>query len=146
MVVVSLVLMWYCVSMLCKFTAFLGTLHWRAGAEDMGHFEVSVLEVLILFEHWAGHWLLSENISISSVPVSQGIEIGQRCQCISSMVRALGKLSGGIWQVFTLSGWFSHFQGTNTVLTRSHLVNVSKRTVGSWVIQQVQVRSFWMER
>ena len=96
----------YSVSLLCKFSAFCGSLHWPAGAEDMGHFGVSYLEVLILFEQWAGHRLLSEKvtrphvraqrpISISSVPVSEGIEIRQMCRSISSLVRALGKLPCG---------------------------------------------------
>ena len=49
---------------------------------------------LILYEEWAGHRLLSEKvtrphvrahrpISISSVPVSEGIEIRQGCRFIS---------------------------------------------------------------
>ena len=86
---------------------FLGTLQWPAGAEDLGHFGCSFLEVLILFEQWAGHRLKSEKatrphirpnrpISISSVPVSEGIEIRQECQFISSLLRALGKLPGGV--------------------------------------------------
>ena len=50
----------YSVGILCKFTAFLGTLHWPVDAVDMGHFGVSSLEILFLFEQWAGHRLLSE--------------------------------------------------------------------------------------
>ena len=49
----------YSVGILCKFTAFLGTLHWPMGSDDMGHLGVSFLELLILFEQWAGHRLLS---------------------------------------------------------------------------------------
>ena len=70
---------------------FLGSLHWPADSGDLGHFGISYLEVLILFEQWAGHRLLSEKvtrphvrahrpISISSVPVSEGIEIRQGCR------------------------------------------------------------------
>ena len=33
----------YSVGILCKFTAFLGTLHWPMGSEDPGHFGVSFL-------------------------------------------------------------------------------------------------------
>ena len=51
------------VGILCKFTAFLGSLHWPVDAVDMGHFGVSFLEVLILFEQWAGHRLLSEKVT-----------------------------------------------------------------------------------
>ena len=53
------------------------------GSEDVGHFEVSFLELLILFEQWAGHGLLGEKVTrphvrdnrpilIPSVPVSEG--------------------------------------------------------------------------
>ena len=97
----------YSVGILIRFTSFLRHLHWPSGSVDMGHFGVSFLELLILFEHWAGHRLLSEKvtrphvragrpISVSSVPVSEGIEIRHGCQFISSLVRALGKLPGGL--------------------------------------------------
>ena len=39
--------------LLCKFTAFLGSLHWPVDAVDMGHFGVSFLEVLILLMGWS---------------------------------------------------------------------------------------------
>ena len=99
---------WPCsVSILIRFTSFLNTLHWPSGAHDFGHFGISFLELLILFEQWAGHGLLSEKvtrphlrayrpISIPSVPVSEGIEIRHGCQFISSLVRALAKLPGGL--------------------------------------------------
>ena len=75
---------------------------------DLGHFGVSFWELLILFEQWAGHRLLREKVTrpharanrptlmIPSVPVSEGIEIRQGCQFISSLVRALSKLPGGL--------------------------------------------------
>ena len=52
----------YSVGILYKFTAFLGSLHWPVGSEDMGHFGVSFLELLVLFEQWAEHRLLSEKV------------------------------------------------------------------------------------
>ena len=65
------------------------------------------MELLILFEQWAGHRLLSEKVTgphvragrsilFPSVPVSEGIEIRHVGQFISSLIRALAKLSGGI--------------------------------------------------
>ena len=92
---------------LCKFTTFLGSLHWPVDAVDLGHFGVSFLELLILFEQWAGHRLLSEKVTrphvragrpilLPSVPVSEGIEIRHGCQFLSSLVRALCKLPGGL--------------------------------------------------
>ena len=97
----------YSVGVLVRFTSFLGTLHWPSGSLDLGHFGISFLELLILFEQWAGHRLLSEKITrphvragrpilVPSVPVSEGIEIRHGCQFISSLVRALGKLPGGL--------------------------------------------------
>ena len=69
----------------------------------MGHFGVSFLEILILFEQWASHRLLSEKVTrphvranhsilIPSVSVSQGIETRHGCQFVSGLVRALSKL------------------------------------------------------
>ena len=51
------------VGFLVKFTSFLGTLHLPTGSDDLGHFGVSFLELWILFEHWAGHRLLSEKVT-----------------------------------------------------------------------------------
>ena len=75
---------WSCsVSILIRFTSFLNTLHWPSGTEDFGHFGISFLELLIHFEQWAAHRLLSEKVTwahvrairpilIPSVPVSEG--------------------------------------------------------------------------
>ena len=50
----------YSVGILVRFTSFLNTLHWPSGSDDLGHFGVSFVELLILFEQWAGQRLLSE--------------------------------------------------------------------------------------
>ena len=87
-------------AILVRFTSFLGILHWPSSSVDLGHDGISFLELLILFEQWAGHRLLGEKvtrphvragrpISVSSVPVSEGMEIRHGCQFISSLVRAL---------------------------------------------------------
>ena len=97
----------YSVSILIKFTSFLNTLHWPSGSDNLGHFWSSLLELLILFEQWAGHRLLSEKVTrphvranrpilIPSVPVAEGIEIRHGCQFLRSLVRALAKLPGGL--------------------------------------------------
>ena len=73
----------YSVGILVRFTSFLSHLRWPTGSADMGHFGISFLELLILFEQWAGHRLLSEKVtrphvragrpfSVSSVPVFRG--------------------------------------------------------------------------
>ena len=62
---------------------------------------------MILFEQWAGHRLLSAKVTrphvranrpilIPSIPVSEGIEIRHGCQFLSSLLRALAKLPGGL--------------------------------------------------
>ena len=100
----------YSVSILVRLTSFLNTLRWPSGSVDLGHFGVSSMELLILFEQWAGHRLLSEKVTrphvranrpilILSVSVSEGIEMRHGCQFLGSLVRALTKLPGGL-------GWF----------------------------------------
>ena len=79
------------------------------------------MELLILFEQWAGHRLLCERVTwphvranrpilIPSVPVSEGIEIRHGCQFLSSVVRVLAKLPGGLGTVSALSTRFSYVQ------------------------------------
>ena len=92
-------------AVLCEFSSLLGSLLWLADTGDLGHFGVSNLEVLVLFEQWAGQQRLPSEkvtrphvrahrpISIPSMFVSEGIEIRQECRSISS---APGKLLGGI--------------------------------------------------
>ena len=93
------------VIILVRFTSFLGTLHWPSVLLIWVILGVSFLELLILFEQWAGHRLLSEKVTrphvragrsilLPSVPVSEGIEIRHGCQFLSSLVRALAKLPG----------------------------------------------------
>ena len=97
----------YSVGILVRFTSFLNTLHWPSGSVNLGHLGISFLELLILFEQWAGHRLLSGKVTrphvranrpilIPSVPVSEGIEIRHGCQFLSRLLRALSKLSGGV--------------------------------------------------
>ena len=64
------------------------------------------MELLILFEQWAGHRLLSEKVTRPHVrPVSEGIEIRQGCQFISSLVGALSKLPGGLGRFSAMWCW-----------------------------------------
>ena len=50
------------VSALCKFSAFPSSLHLPAVAGDLCHRGVSFVELLVLFEQWSGHRLLSEKV------------------------------------------------------------------------------------
>ena len=98
--------------MAIKFTSFLGTLHWPTGGDDLSHFGISFLELLILSEQWADLRFLSAKVTgphvranrpilIPSVPVSEGIEIRHGCQFISSQV-CYG-FAAGVWEVELLA-------------------------------------------
>ena len=135
-------------------------MHWPTGSEDLGFFVVSFLELLILFEQWAGHRLLSEKVTrrrvranrpilIPSVPVSEETEIRHFCQFISSVVR-------WYWQVPALWSWFSYVQvkaswvgiSVLMVLSQDHwnpvIISALRLFVGFWGIPKDQLRSFWM--
>ena len=59
----------YSVSILVVFTASLSTIRWQEGLNDMGKFGVSYVEILVIFEKWAGHRLLPEK----TVPIDAGL-------------------------------------------------------------------------
>ena len=71
----------YSVGILCEFTAFLGSLHWPVDAVDMGHFGFLFLELLILFENWAGHRLLSEKVTRPHIRPNRPI-LKSPCACV----------------------------------------------------------------
>ena len=83
-----------------KWVAFLGTLHWSAGCVDLRVGGVSNVELLILYELWAGerltleqahprYFLLGRPISVSAVPFGPGIDIWRSCRFIGAMMRSL---------------------------------------------------------
>ena len=97
----------YSVSLLVKMSAFLGTLHWPAGAVDFGVGGVSFVEMLILYELWAGERLCLEGaipkhrrvgrpISVSAVPFGPDIDIWRSCRFLGAIFRALRLLPGGL--------------------------------------------------
>ena len=50
----------YSVDILLVFSSFLASLHWPQSAPDLGKFGISYLELLLMFEVFAGHRLLTE--------------------------------------------------------------------------------------
>ena len=65
------VIVWpYSVSLLVKVSAFSGTLHWPTGAVDFGVGGVSFVEMLILYELWAGERLCLESATLRHPRVS----------------------------------------------------------------------------
>ena len=66
----------YSVGMLVRFTSFLGVpCIGPASSDDLGHFDISILELLIFFEQWAGRRLLSEKVSGPHVGANRPILI-----------------------------------------------------------------------
>ena len=97
----------FSVSLLVKVVCFLGTLHWPCGVGDLGIGGVSYLELLILYELWAGERLVPEvavpvarrrerPILVSAVPVGPGTNIGRSCMFLGSLIRTLRGLPGGL--------------------------------------------------
>ena len=97
----------YSVGLLVKLSAFLGTLHWPAAAMNWGGGGVCFVEILFLFELWAGERLDLEKavpryrrpgreISVSAVPFGPGTDIWRSCMFLGALFRALLALPGGI--------------------------------------------------
>ena len=144
------------VGILVRFTSFLGTLHWHLALLTWVIFGISFLELLILFEQWAAHRLLSEKvirphvragrpISLPSVPVSEGIEIRHGCQFLSSLLRALGKLPGGLGRFLPCRlgthlsrlrhvGWNQCSHGLDSRPLESCIISALRLYVGFWGI------------
>ena len=81
----------YTPGLLVKWVSFLNSLHWPVGALDLGVGGVSYVEMLILYELWAGERLSLEKahprylrprrqISVSVVPFGPGIDIWRSCR------------------------------------------------------------------
>ena len=97
----------YTPGLLVKWVSFLGSLHWLAHDGDLGVGGISYVELLILFELWAGGRLVLEKahprylrpgrpISVSAVPFGPGIDIWRSCRFIGAMMRSLCLLLGGL--------------------------------------------------
>ena len=84
---------------------FLGSLHWPAGGMDLGVGGISHVELLILYELWAGEGMSSEKahprylrpgrpISVSAVPFCPGIDFWRSCRFIGATMWSLCLLPG----------------------------------------------------
>ena len=82
--------------MFVKWVAFLSALHWPQDGTDLGVGGVSYVELLILYELWAGERLSLEKahprylrpgrpISVSAVPFGPGTDIWRSCGCIGAL-------------------------------------------------------------
>ena len=92
---------------LVKLAAFLSSLTWPSTVDDLGPGGVSSVELLILYEKWAGERLRVEfsvpkyrrsgrPISVSAAPLCPDADCRNLCQYLATMMRALCRLPGGI--------------------------------------------------
>ena len=97
----------YTPGLLVKWVAFIGTLHWPVAGADLGVGGISYVELLILYELWAGERVSLEKahprylrpgrpISVSAVPFGPGIDIWRSCRFIGALMRSLCLLPGGL--------------------------------------------------
>ena len=88
-------------------SVFLSSLHWPVGDLDLGVGGVSFVELLILYELWAGERLSLEKahprylrpgrpISVSGVLFGPGTDIWRSCRFIGALMRSLCLLPGGL--------------------------------------------------
>ena len=89
------------------FVPFLSSLHWPSTVDDLGVGGVLFVELLILYERWAGERLVLEmsvpksrrlhrSISVSVVPDGPSIDIWRSCRFLGAIIRALANLPGGL--------------------------------------------------
>ena len=86
----------YSVSLLVKVSAFLGTLHWPACAVDFGVGGVSFVEMLILFELWAGERLCLEG----AIPSIGGLDVQFQCRLFLLVQALIFGAPVGFWELF----------------------------------------------
>ena len=97
----------YTPGLLVKWVSFLNSLHSPIGDLDLGAGGVSYVELLIMYELWAGERLSLEKahprylrpgrpFSVSAVPFGPGIDIWRWCRFIGAMMRSLCLLPGGL--------------------------------------------------
>ena len=65
-------------------------MHWPSTVENLGVGGVSFVELLILFERWAGERLVLESAGPS-------IDIWQSCTFLAAMLRDLGRVAWKSW-------------------------------------------------
>ena len=105
--------------LLCGHTllvSFLGSLHWLFGRIDLGVGGISYVELLILYELWAGQQLILEKahnrylrpgrpISVSAVPFGPGIDIWRSCRFIGALNEVSLHAAWWSWSVCTMLHW-----------------------------------------
>ena len=109
----------YTPGLLVKWVSFSGSLHWPAGGWDLGVGGISYVELLILYELWAGERLSLEKahpryllpgrpISVSAVPFGPAIDFWRFCRFIGTMMRSLCLLPAGLGRFVPCSAGACH--------------------------------------
>ena len=86
----------YSVGLLVNLKTFQGTLHWPVAEAELGGGGISFVEILILYELWAGERLELEKavpryrrpgrpISVSVVPFGPGTDIWRSCRFLGAL-------------------------------------------------------------
>ena len=101
----------FSVGALVKPAAVLSSLSWPGDISDLGKWGISCVELLILYERWAGERLRIEDsvpkcrrpgrpISVSAAPLCPDTDLWKLCRFLGSMMRALKGLPGGLGRFF----------------------------------------------
>ena len=94
---------------MAKLATFLSSLSWPSEVSDLGPGEISYVELLILYERWAGERLRLEDsipkyrrpgrpISVSAAPLCSDVDIWKLCRYFGNMMsaaRGLGRFIPG---------------------------------------------------
>ena len=102
-----------------EWVSFFGSLHWPAGCLGLGVGGVSDVDLLILYELWAGERLSLEEavprylrpgrpILVSVVPFGPGIDIWRSCRFVGTLVRSLCLLPGELGRFVPCSFGANH--------------------------------------
>ena len=97
----------YSTGLFIQFSAFLGSLHWPSEGGDLVMGGVSFIEVLFLYELWAGERLVLEtsvpkylrkgrSITVTASAGAAETVIWRSCRFIGALFRALQDLPGGL--------------------------------------------------
>ena len=108
----------YTPGLLVKWVSFLGSLHWPVHGRDLGVSGISYVELLILYELWAGERLVLEKahprylrpgrpISVSAVPFGPGIDISALVSIYWCYDEVPLHVAWWSWSFRTLLSWCS---------------------------------------
>ena len=105
--------------MLVKWVGFLYTMHWPQGEADLGVDGVSYVELLILYQLWAGERLVLEkavpqyrragrSISVSAGPSGPGTDIWCSCRVHWCPFEVALCSTWWYWSVYAFRYWSNH--------------------------------------